>query len=165
MNTISNLNWQQRLAVINAINPTDEQASKVFGVSVNELNTARKTITAATDFDTEPFKSHFVKPTISSKPSRTGVQSTSGTVIQRKRGRPSSKIVDALTKVSTTPTLLTTYAATHNVSSNVLRQVKRFTTDAKGDTLPQFENKTIRVGKKDGESCIWLEPTESDATA
>ncbi len=155
MTNIVKLNWQQRLAVINDINPTDTQASKVFGVSVDEINTARKTVTADANFDTAPFKAHFSK--ISTTQTDDGEISTSGTVIKKKRGRSGSRVVDAFGKVTRTPVTLAAFATTHNVSTNVLRQVKRFTTDPQGVTLPQFEGKNIRVGKKDGNSSIWLE--------
>jgi len=155
MNNVSTLNWQQRLAIISKLAPTDERASKVFGVSVDEINTARDSITADENFDVTPFASQFTTTATTTTTTTTATSTATG--IKKKRGRTGSRVINAFANVSSTPVALADFATANNVSENVLRQVKRFTHNNQGTVLPQFEHKTIRVGKRDGTSCIWLD--------
>lgn len=159
-----NLSWGQRFALIETYKPDDTVICTAFGVSAEELSTAREmladgTFSVDTSFDTKPFASHFAKPGHKEpvEPITTSTAPRSATkreTPKKPRGRQGSNIVNAFTKVPSEPTPVETFARENNVSVAVLRQAKRF--DKSG------VEGVVRV-KKDKETktlMIWRETAE-----
>lgn len=140
---IASLNWEQRIAVIEANKATDEQAAKVFGTTADEVKSKRTEVVAEEGFDTAPYAAHFsTKP--ESATDTTDTTEEPKTI--KRRGRSGNRVKTAFSAVTATPEPLEDFAKKHNVSVNVLRQTKRFAPDM-----------GIRVGKRDGVTCIWVE--------
>ena len=64
MSDLKTLSWGERFAVINALNPTDEQIQIALSIDADELATARELLdsgqfTAAKDIDTAPYAEVF----------------------------------------------------------------------------------------------------------
>lgn len=167
--SIKNLDWGQRLAIISGTNATDDTAATVFGVSKDEIATARETVKPAKNFDISPYASHF-STTASTSDAATADSATdaptSGTTVKvpKKRGNPGSKVKTAFHAVTTTPVPVEEFAEKHGVSVNVLVQKKRFTTDADGNVLPEFAGKEFKVLKHNNVKSIWYEDTNTSAT-
>ena len=169
------LNWNQRLALIEHYKPSDEKACSVFGVSQGELDTARQLQTsgsfpAITNMDFDAYSELFAdsasatsikKPTESTPSTSTPpLTATKRTSPPKKRGRKGDKIKNAFVAIPGTATPAETFATSHNVSLAVLRQSKRF------DTNPELGDVRVKkVVQDDGNKvlCIWREsPTTKD---
>lgn len=161
--TIANLSWGQRLAIIEGNKVSDADASKVFGVSTAEIETARESVDVEENFDTKPFATLFSakKPAKSKQTNATDGTTTSGTVVKKKPGNPGNKVKTAFHAVTTTPVPLEEFAKKHGVSINVLVQKKRFTTDKDNNVLPEFAGKEFKINKHDGVRSIWFEKTDN----
>ena len=156
-----NLSWSERIAIIDKFNLTNDQATTVFGVTTNEIMTARNLqqsgkISPVIDFDFSKYEDELnkikrpdlkreipsiTKPVTATKPSKE----------PKKRGRKGDKIVCTLRSVPSEPTSAEQFASDHNVSLAVLRQAKRFdTTGLPGDVK-------VRKDKASGVLMIWRE--------
>lgn len=161
MSELRELSWAERFAVIDALNPTDEQIIAALDIDATELATARDLRDAGNfadvDIDAEAYADAFdvaiatvedtsvteqVVPT-------TPVTATKPTVEPKKRGRKGTKIAEAFDLIDTTPVAADAFAAQHNVSLNVLRQAKRFD--------PYADRGRVRVKKIDGTLSIFRE--------
>lgn len=173
MSNSKTLSWNDRLALMEHFNPSDEEACEVFGVSKAQLETARNmpqfTPTPNLDFGSYenmfPSNSPSVGSGTSPAPANTGsvtstVKTSAGKLVTatktqkqpKKRGRRGDKIAKAFAAIPETPTPVAEFANQHNVSVAVLRQGKRFN--------PAPEMGVVRVKKdKGGELVIWREPT------
>ena len=156
----ANMGWGERFAIMEKFNLDDAAATSAFGVSADELSTARELMAAGVispahnvdysayeqslrgvtrpDTDTPP--SPTVKPVTATKPTKT----------PKKRGRKGDKIAKAFLAVPTDPTDAEAFAAEHSVSMAVLKQSKRF--DKSG--LPPVK---VRKDKASGKMMIWRE--------
>ena len=174
---VSSLGWSQRFALIDRYTPSDAQICQAFGVSSDELSTARDLRASGTfapdatlpvDDYAEVFGGEVTtastkpsarkgskKATSHSKGSKNAAPATAtkATKSPKKRGRQGSKIVNAFKAIPATPVAAETFATDHGISLAVLRQSKRF--DKTG------LDGAVRV-KKDRESgtlMIWREAT------
>ena len=148
---VKTLTWNDRLALMEHFKPTDDQACAIFGVTINELNTARKLegtmfqktrnidYTAYINiFDRKMTKmsatthSPSVSPETATKPTRAVL----------KRGRNGSKIASAFAAIPSVPIPLEQYATTHGISLNALRQSSRF------DKSPELGRVRVKKNKE-----------------
>lgn len=163
MSKSKSLGWNDRLALINHFKPTDKQACSTFGVSQEELNTARDLMAAGTfrptpDIDFKSYESMFASDsTTSTKTEKKSgatstkkpdggdnkpVTATKKTKEPKKRGRKGDKIANAFAAIPTTPTPAEDFAQKHGVSLAVLRQSKRF------DKHPDLGNVKVKKDKE-----------------
>ena len=139
------LSWNDRLALINAYKPSDSAVCSAFGVSSDELQTARDLEQAGTfsptkDLDVASYSQVFGAPTgaavmggvVKPKASQPAATATKKVVAPKKRGRKGSNIKTAFSAVPSTPVTATDFAKSHNVSIAVLRQGLRFDTTGLG---------------------------------
>lgn len=161
----SSLTWNDRLALIQKYSPSDDVICSAFGVTADELRTARDmeragTFVATTDLDLDAYADLFggikgeksggsesiTKPE-SKQPPATATKKTS---TPKKRGRKGDKIIKAFEAIPASATPAESFASNHGVSLAVLRQSKRFDRTGTG---------TVRV-KKDKSTkqlMIWRE--------
>lgn len=146
--SFSNLSWAQRLAVVSATSISDTQAATAFGVTVDELNTARESITPDTSFDVTPYKSHFAKTPSTVKAARKATSASNEPIVRKKRGKPGDKIAVAVNNITSDPQPFAEFCKKHKLSENTLKQLNsgRYDPAHKG----QFA-----VRKHDGQTCIW----------
>lgn len=146
MSDFTNLGWGDRLAIINHYQLPDTQATDVFGVSQDELDTARDMFRAgslrpSTDLDVEQYGEQLSalldtilnEPTPVPEPTDAPVSAVEKPVTAskprrepKKRGRKGTKISDAFANVPSEPVELEKFATENSVSVAVLRQSKRF---------------------------------------
>lgn len=163
MSNLNDLGWGERLAIINHFNLSDERVTDVFGVSTDELETARDlaargSITVDDDIDYSQyedelniFSNYTPQVVIPSPEVEKPVTATKPAKEPKKRGRKGTKINDAFTNVPSEPTELEPFASQFNVSIAVLRQSKRFDkTGIPGEIR-------IRKNKETGIPMIWRE--------
>ena len=160
---VTGLSWGERFGLIDTYKPTDEAACATFGVSADELETARElraegnfAIPAEFDADTygDVFASVPENATAVTRPTRKGKKAETATKVTpapKKRGRKGTKINDAFAAIDTTPVPAEEFASTRGVSLNVLRQAKRF--DRTGGAK-------VRVKKIDGTLMVFRESAE-----
>lgn len=165
------LTWNERLALLDHFQPTDEIACTALGITQNDLNAARQmrkigdlvpsinidyssysslfTMTGTATATTKPTKETMVKAESTQPP-----QSASKKIKEpQKRGRKGDKISAAFAAIPTEPTNATTFAESHAVSIAVLRQSKRF------DKFPELGNVKVAKDKDSGDLMIWREST------
>ena len=161
----SSLNWNDRLALIKKYSPSDDAICTAFGVTSDELQTARDmeaagTFIATADLDVDSYADLFggikaakgddVESITKPETGQPAQTSTKKTTAPKKRGRKGDNIVKAFTAIPAVATSAEDFASTHGVSLAVLRQSKRFDNTGLG---------TVRV-KKDKETkqlMIWRE--------
>lgn len=164
MNKSKSLSWNDRFALIDHFQPTDQMICETFGITYDELDTARSlrstgTFTPSVNLDVESYKGLFKPSSTNIEPSvptpRKDVNVTTNekplTASKKnnppkKRGRKGNKIQKAFEAVTETPVPAEDFAKEHNVSLSVLRQNKRFD---KTGLAP------IRVKKIEGKLMIW----------
>lgn len=145
--SVSDLSWGQRFALINAFQPTDEQACEVLGVTTQELATARSLIgkgvfVVDTTLNVEPYGVLFGRVPPNKPKIDVNVKSS-----DKKRGRKGDKIQQAFASISETPVSADQFIKDHGISMPVLRQFKRF--DKTG--LPG----QVNVRKREGVLMVW----------
>jgi len=181
MNTklTQNLSWGERFALIDAYTPTDDQITAAFGLSQDELNTARTlrasgTFAASSQIDTSKYAGVFaagnsIQPstttsaiktkgtaTVHTKP-ETATKKTAQPKVPQKRGRKGNKIVSALQSVPTAPVPVADFIKQYGVSLAVLRQSKRFI-EALDPTVAQTIGKVnVKQDKATKQLMIWRE--------
>lgn len=162
--------WTNRFALIDHYKPTDEQACSAFGVSKDELNTARDMRSKGKfqdnpSIDVNAYASLFSgkqetgssekKSTSSThtKPKTTEKPETATRAVKepKKRGRKGDKISKAFQSIPSAPTPVEEFAQQHNVSIAVLRQSRRF--DSTG--LPGAVK--VKKDKETKQLMIWRE--------
>lgn len=167
------MSWGDRFALIEHFKPSDDQVCAAFGLSQDELDTARMlrdagTFQASSNVDytkyanvftinadgTSAYKQPaeaFIKPESASKPVRA----------PQKRGRKGDKIVTALCAVPTTQVPVSEFMAEHKVSLAVLRQSKRFMAKLDAETASKIGRINVRQDKQTKQLMIWRElPTD-----
>lgn len=173
MSNLTELGWAERFAVIDALEPTDEQIQTAFDIDADELATARELREAGQfaeidieemNIDLDALSAAFAElatavvedvtataETTEDEPAVAPTTATAPVRTPKKRGRKGDKIVKAFTAIPSTPVDAIAFANEHNVSLNVLRQAKRF--DKTG-----IEGR-VRVKKIDGTLCVYREET------
>jgi hypothetical protein len=163
MKNVKNLQWQDRLALMNHYSPSIDTAAKIFSVQPQEIRVAQDlqvqgTIVASADLDVSQFASLFgdvtIKAPVKTAASLTSVvrdsskgqppmTATKKTTAPKKRGRKGNNIAAAFTAIPTTPTPVEAFATQYGVSIAVLRQSKRFDATG-GPTVRVKKNKTTK---------------------
>ena len=167
----SNLGWGERLAIVDHFGLDDKTATATFGVSTDELATARElaaagTIPVAEDVDFSQYENELgakspskgTSSTSTTKPA-SGEQPVTATKPKKepkKRGRKGDKIKNAFGVIPTTPVDAEAFIAEHNISLNVLRQAKRFDTSGLTGAVH------VRKDKDTGTLMVWRDdPTDT----
>lgn len=156
MSKSKTLNWNDRFALIDYYKPTDAEVCTIFGVSNDELSTARNmrntgVITATNNIDVGSYgkmfgvlsisktstknESRTVNTTMKSNTKTTTSTSTNNpqtaskkTKHPMKRGRKGNNILEAFKSIPSSPISVDEFAEKQGVSVAVLRQSKRFDT-------------------------------------
>lgn len=181
----STMSWPDRFAVMDHYSPSDEQIRAAFGLTQDELETARTlraagTFAPSTTLDVAKYANIFSatgsQPTATVAPVVSAVQpaggrSTKGTATThakpetatkrvkepQKRGRKGDKIARALAAVPTLQTPVTTFMQQHGVSLAVLRQSKRFIEKLSADQQAAIGKINVRQDKATKQLMIWRE--------
>lgn len=173
------MSWPDRFALIQHYTPTDAQACATFGLSQDELDTARSmqaagAFRASTTLDVAKYANVFTTssaapaatsvPTVT-KPSSKGGKgpatfvkpetSTKKVKVPQKRGRKGDKIAVALAAVPTTQTPIDAFITQHGVSLAVLRQSKRFLAKLPPDQAAAIGRINVRQDKATKQLMIW----------
>lgn len=170
--------WSDRFALINHYNPTDVQIRQAFGLSQDELDTARSLLAAGSfrvtkNLDTSKYPNVFDAETLatSTTPSvgavqRLGQRATVHTrpetaqrrsYVPQKRGRKGNKISNALLSVPTTRIPVEDFIRDHDVSLAVLRQSRRFIERLEPETRASIGVVHVRQDKVSKKLYIWRE--------
>ena len=173
------MSWPDRFALINHYKPSDAQICASFGLSQDELDTARTladagTFRASQNLDVAKYSSVFTAD--GSTPTATGVAATpttksgkaGGTTtftkpetavkkakVPQKRGRKGDKIAIALSAVPSTQVPVETFMAQHGVSLAVLRQSKRFLSKLPAEQAAAIGRINVRQDKATKTLMIW----------
>ena len=184
------LSWNDRFALLDYYLPSDAQACVAFGLTQDELDTARDLRNAGTfksssnidysQFDgifnvvvpevhvpvVAPIRPTATKPAIVSRPQPTATvhakpESATRRVREpQKRGRKGDKITKALQSVPTTPMSVDAFIAEHGVSLAVLRQSKRFIEGMDAATAQSIGRVNVRQDKATRQLMIWREQAQ-----
>lgn len=175
MATIS-LSWSDRFALIDHHKPEDAAICAAFGLTNDELSTARAlrqagTFRANKTLDVSKFPNVFTPGTApiavnqSGRPgatSHTKPESASRRPKEpQKRGRKGNKITDALKAVPTTPTSVDGFMKQYGVSLAVLRQSKRFLEKLDAETQQQIGTVNVRQDRTSKQLMIWREAAKA----
>ena len=162
MSELRELSWADRFAVIDALDPTEEQVLAALDITpeelaaANELREAGHIPAADVDLDVEAYAGAFdisiaevedTDVTEEDAAPTAPVTATKPTPEPKKRGRKGTKIALAFGLITTTPVDANAFAVNNNVSLNVLRQGNRF------DPTPEAGK--VRVKKIDGTLMIY----------
>lgn len=182
------MSWGDRLAVIDHFTPTDNQVCAVFGITQDELDTARNlraegTFIATPNLDVSKYGNVFTSPNTPSTPPTRGIQMNTNAVKTpvatthtmpttsttpetaskpvkqpQKRGRKGNKILTALQAVPTTQVPVDAFIRQHGVSLAVLQQAKRFTAKLDPAQAQLIGKINVRQDKATKKLMIWREP-------
>lgn len=137
--SLKDLGWEERFAIFDALNTTDEQICAVLQIDATELSVVRslradgKFIPSLPeDIDPQDYIDEIESAEIA--PATTTVEVVVGEPATatkpkrepKKRGRKGDKIQRAFAAITITPVDLEQFAEAHEVSVHVLRQSKRF---------------------------------------
>jgi len=170
MKNVKNLQWSDRLALMEHFQPSDTDASRIFGVQIAELRVARDlqtqgTLVPAADINTNQYADLFEGKSIKA-PSKSSTSDSLTTIVRdsgrgkpplsatkpssspKKRGRRGDAIAKAFAAIPTEPTPVIAFAAEHGVSIPVLKQSSRFNPDGEGKVR-------VKMNKDTGEHDIW----------
>jgi hypothetical protein len=165
------MSWSDRLALMERYTPTDSQACVAFGLTQDELDTARTLVAAGTfkpsttvDFAkystlfTAPESFHVTATKSSGATSYARPESaTKKPKVHMKRGRKGNKIAMALAAVPTTQVPITSFMNQHGISLAVLRQSKRFIANLDSETAASIGQVHVRQDKASKQLMIWRE--------
>lgn len=166
------VSWPERFALLEHFKPSDSEACATFGVTPDELSTARDLLKAGTfmvskSLDVNKYASYFSVPstpnTIATTPTATPTATTfakpeSATKkphVPKKRGRKGDKIQNALLAVPSTPVEIATFMQEQGVSLAVLRQAKRFASVHGDQFVQQVGTINVRQDKTTKKLMIW----------
>lgn len=178
------MSWADRFAMIDHYKPTDTQICTAFGLSQEELDTARMLRTAGTfrasqNLDVEKYATVFTgdgvqiatsqspgAPNKSPKAGGATTHSMPESASKRirppqKRGRKGDKISKALLAVPTTQVPVETFMQEHGVSLAVLRQSKRFIEKLDAETQASIGRINVRQDKTTKTLMIWREAPQA----
>lgn len=151
------IGWPERLAIMDHYELDDDTAATAFGVTQDEVSTAKElkdagTIILADGIDFSLYRDDLTIKTpkaIEKAKSTAPVTATKPAKESKKRGRKGSKIATAFQNVPTIPVSIAEFTEQHQVSVPVLKQHRRF--DKSG--LPGIVR--VRKNKETGELMIW----------
>lgn len=170
------MSWPDRFALIEHYKPTDAQICSTFGLTKDELDTARMlqaagTFRASTTLDVARYANAFsadgsatlaagstvksakegattfTKPETASKKAK----------VPQKRGRKGDKIATALAAVPTSRVPVETFIDQYGISLAVLRQAKRFLSKLPADQAASIGKINVRQDKATKALMIWRE--------
>jgi len=177
------MSWNDRFALINHYNPTDDVICTAFGVDKSELDTARGLLATGSfaanpQLDTSKYSNVFASigggagmtpavagtkgqapvgkkasATIHAKPE----SATKKVKVPQKRGRKGDKIHRALQAVTTTPVAVDSFLKQYGVSLAVLRQSKRFLEKMDPTVAKKIGKINVRQDKSSKQLMIWRE--------
>lgn len=176
MSKTTMMSWPDRFALMDHYKPTDAQVCSAFGLSQDELETAR-TLKAAGTFRSSPnldvakYDNVFSTSSSSStsadasKPTKTSKATTfvrpetaaKKVKVPQKRGRKGDKIAMALAAVPTTQMPVDAFIAQYGVSLAVLRQSKRFISKLEPSVAQAIGKINVRQDKATKQLMIWRE--------
>jgi hypothetical protein len=168
---MTTLNWNQRFAIIDYFNPSDEDICKVFDVTQRELNVARDLRQQGMfkpepdAVNTEAYATQFSQETniaITPKAKTDTTPKTKSSPIPKKkvpakRGRKTHKVKDAYEAMTDVPMPVDEFMKKHNVSLSVLRRHAKF------DHIPETGKVNVRKHKieingiVENVLCVWRE--------
>lgn len=169
------LNWNDRLALIDYFQPTDEQIQAVFNVNQDELDTARSlrqsgTFAPNANLDVSKYSRYFKTPSVSTQTTHaataTKAKSTATThakpetatkkaKVPQKRGRKGNRIQLAFQSITETPVPVDIFMKQHNVSLAVLRQSKRFIETLVPEVAAKIGTINVRQDKQTKQLMVW----------
>lgn len=164
--------WSERFALIEHFKPTDEQVCNAFGLSQDELDTARALLDAGTLLVKRGMDLSNVENIFTAVESEVGIAQRAATAATRyampetasrpvrapaKRGRKGTKITDALLAVPLVSIPVDDFVAQHGVSIAVLRQSRRFAAGLPDDVRQSFGTVHVRQDKATKRLMIWRE--------
>lgn len=159
--SIKTLTWNDRLALLDHFQPSDEDACRILGVTSAELATARNlegTMFRMTqNIDHSAYEGAFNRTLNKSQPtvhsivdaSQPPATASKPTRAPKKRGRQGTKIATAFTSIPYEPVPVEQFAQTHGVSANALRQSSRF------DRSPDLGRVRVKKDKETQTLMIW----------
>jgi len=150
------LTWNDRFALIDEFNPTDNNIVVLFGITSNELTAARNMrqvgiFLPTKHLDYESYASAFSSNNKQEKQIMTTTQTAENEPPQTatkkvlKRGRKGNNIATAFASVPNTPVNAEAFATKYKVSMAVLRQSKRFDTAGLPGAIKVKKDKTTGV--------------------
>jgi hypothetical protein len=170
------MSWSDRFALMEHYKPTDAQVCAAFGLTNDELQTARQlrdagTFKATPNYDVAKYTNVFTAdgtatiPDTSVKSSKTGGATTftrpetasKKAKVPQKRGRKGDRIQQALTAVPLTPTPIDAFMQQYSVSQAVLRQSKRFLAKLDPAIAAKIGKINVRQDKTTKQLMIWRE--------
>lgn len=175
MNSPQMMSWSDRFALIQHYQPTDAQVCAAFGLTQDELATARAlqaagTFRATPNYNVAKYADIFTTPRsqVAMVTDGTPGKKTTGTAtsyarpetaskqvkVPQKRGRKGDKITTALSAVPLTQVPVEDFMKQHGVSLAVLRQSKRFM--AKLDPAVVASIGTINVRQDKGSKTLMI---------
>lgn len=167
-----NISWSDRFALMDHFKPSDEQACAAFGLTKDELDTARSMAAAGTfratkNLDIARYAHVFTTDgsspvaTVPPTPGPTSVakpeSATKRVKVPQKRGRKGDKIAIALQAVPLTSVPVDQFIAQYGVSLAVLRQSKRFMTKLDPAVAAKIGKVNVRQDKATKQLVIWRE--------
>lgn len=162
------MSWSDRFALIDHYAPSDDQVCAVFGLSQEELDTARSLkaagmVKSSAALDVSKYAEVFatgkwdsVAPQFTASFQRPETASRSPKLPQ-KRGRKGDKIQQALQSVPTVQIPVEAFIKEHGVSLAVLRQSKRFMSKMDPEMQQQIGRVNVRQDKTTRTLMIWRE--------
>lgn len=180
------LSWNDRFALIDHYQPSDDQICVSFNVTPTELSTARKLRDAGTfapnarlnaseypsvfdvdvsqvrrSLDITPKPGAIVVPPPSTTPTSTShlrpETATKRTREPMKRGRKGNKIAHALMSIPQEPMSADEFSRKYDVSIAVLRQSKRFISNLPSEQQQAIGRVNVRQDKNTKMLMIWRE--------
>lgn len=169
-----NISWSDRFALMDHFKPSDEQACAAFGLTKDELDTARSMAAAGTfratpNLDITRYAHVFTadgSAPVASIPATPGPTNTTfakpesatkRVKVPQKRGRKGDKIAIALQAVPMTAVPVDQFIAQHGISLAVLRQSKRFLSKLDPAVAAQIGKVNVRQDKATKQLVIWRE--------
>lgn len=181
------MSWNDRFAMIDHYNPTDEQIVATFGLTFDELSTARSLRAAGTfavnkSMDVAKYGNVFtgegaiVNQGVPANLSLTPGAFTRGTATThsrpetaakklksttpKKRGRKGDKIATALQAVPLIKVPVDQFIAQYGISLAVLRQSKRFILSLAPEVAATIGKINVKQDKATKALVIWREPAD-----
>lgn len=157
------LGWPERLAIMNHYGLDDDTAATAFGVTRDEVSTAKELKDAGSISLADGINFSLYKDDLSIKTPK-AVEKAKGTTeptkpitaskpikAPKKRGRKGSKIAIAFQNVPTEPISIVEFTEQYQVSIPVLKQHRRFDKSGLSGIV------RVRKDKESGELMIWRE--------
>lgn len=158
------LSWNDRFALIDQYQPTDQQVLDAFSITQDELTFAREMRAEgyfeASSIDVQRYKGIFDGTMIEMTQDEQLAKPLTATKkmkikIKKKRGRKGDKITNAFLSVPREPTDVETFSQQHGISVPVLRQSKRFLSLMEPSLVAQVGTIIVKKDKATNKLMIW----------